>query len=305
VQLDDGHVEAFSENLIAENMYEQIDEEGQVQRMINEIIDHKKMGDAVSLDDNITSAGKSRYTTRGWRLCVKWRDGTTSWEKLSLLKEGYPIETAEYAVANKLLSEPAFNWWADKTLHTRHRILLKVNTRYIRKEDKYGIQIPKSVNEALRIDRETGTAFWSEAIKKEMKVILPAVRLLNHGEKAPVGYQMVPCQMVFDVKVDFSRKARYVGGGHVTQPPTTQTYASVVSRESVRIAFVYATLNGLDIMAGDVQGAYLNAPCKEKVYTICGPEFGPENIGKIAVIEKALYGLKTSAFAWREHLAST
>jgi Reverse transcriptase (RNA-dependent DNA polymerase) len=78
-----------------------------------------------------------------------------------------------------------------------------------------------------------------------------------------------------------------------------------VSRESVRIAFLYASLNNIKVKAADVQGAYLNAPCKEKVYTTCRPEFGPENTGKIAVIVKALYGLKTSAYAWREHLSQT
>ena len=71
-----------------------------------------------------------------------------------------------------------------------------------------------------------------------------------------------------------------------------------------RIAFLLAALNDLDhVMSADVQGAYLNAPCKEKVFTRCGPEFGTENIGRVAVIVKALYGLKTSAFAWREHLS--
>lgn len=105
--------------------------------------------------------------------------------------------------------------------------------------------------------------------------------------------------------MDFTRKARYVAGGHVTEPPSTQTYASVVSRDSVRIAFLVAALNDLDIMAADVQGAYLNALCKEKVFTICGPEFGVEYVGRVAIIVKALYGLKTSAFAWREHLSKT
>ncbi len=66
-----------------------------------------------------------------------------------------------------------------------------------------------------------------------------------------------------------------------------------------------AALNDLEVMSADIQGAYLNAPCKEKVYTICGPEFGRDNIGRVAIIEKALYGLKTSAFAWREHLSET
>ena len=56
--------------------------------------------------------------------------------------------------------------------------------------------------------------------------------------------------MVFDVKLDgkFTRKARLVANGNETQDlPKYQRYASVVSRESVRIGFLYAALNDLDI----------------------------------------------------------
>lgn len=38
---------------------------------------------------------------------------------------------------------------------------------------------------------------------------------------------------------------------------------------------------------------------------MCGPEFGPHLVGRIAVIRLALYGLKSSGFAWRSHLAET
>jgi Reverse transcriptase (RNA-dependent DNA polymerase) len=182
---------------------------------------------------------------------------------------------------------------------------LKIKTRYQLTEHKFGIVIPKTVREALTIDKETNTTYWEDAIKKEMKVILPALDILENDKKAPVGFQEIPCHMIFDVKMDFTRKARFVAGGHVTSPPVTQTYAIVVLRDSVRIGFLYAALNGLDIMSADIQGAYLNAPCKEKVCTKCGPEFGPEHMGKIAFIVKALCGLKTSAFAWRENLSET
>ena len=53
------------------------------------------------------------------------------------------------------------------------------------------------------------------------------------------------------------------------------TYASVVSRDSVRIALVLAALNGLDVACADVQNAYLQAETKERVYLIAGDEFGP------------------------------
>jgi hypothetical protein len=56
-----------------------------------------------------------------------------------------------------------------------------------------------------------------------------------------------------------------------------------VSRESVQIAFTYAALNGVDVFA-DIRNAYLQAPSSQKDYIICGPEFGIENVGKVALI---------------------
>ena len=51
---------------------------------------------------------------------------------------------------------------------------------------------------------------------------------------------------------DFTRKAHLVAGGHKTDSPATITYASVVSRETVRIALLMAALNDLKVKAGDV-----------------------------------------------------
>jgi hypothetical protein len=78
--------------------------------------------------------------------------------------------------------------------------------------------------------------------------------------------------MIFDVKMeDFRRKARFVAGEHSTDAPQLMTYASVVSRESVRIALILAALNDLDVMIGDIENAYLTAPITEKVWTVLGP----------------------------------
>ena len=74
--------------------------------------------------------------------------------------------------------------------------------------------------------------------------------------------------------MDFTRKARLVKDGHRTTDPIGSNYAGVVSRDSVRIAFTIAALNGLDICAADIQNAYIQAPTSEKHYVICGPEFG-------------------------------
>jgi hypothetical protein len=86
--------------------------------------------------------------------------------------------------------------------------------------------------------------------------------------------------------------------------PPHHTFASVVSRESVRIALLYAALNDLDILGCDVTNAYLNAPCKEKIWIQGGPEFGSEE-GQVFLIRKALYGLKSSGFSWRTIMSQT
>ncbi len=113
-----------------------------------------------------------------------------------------------------------------------------------------------------------------------------------------VGFQEIKCHMIFDVKMDLTRKARFVAGGHLTEPPASITYSSVVSRDSVRIAFLLAAMNDLDILACDVGNAYLNAPCREKVWFVAGPEFGSRQ-GTVIKIVRALYGLKSSGASWR------
>ena len=78
----------------------------------------------------------------------------------------------------------------------------------------------------------------------------------------------------------------------------------MVSREIIRIAFTYAALNGLDMFAGDIGNAYLQAPSSQKYFMIYGPEFDLENIGKVALIQRALYGGKSAGRDFRNHLRS-
>jgi hypothetical protein len=74
-----------------------------------------------------------------------------------------------------------------------------------------------------------------------------------------------------------------------------------VSRESVRITFLIAALNDLDILMFDVG----NANTTEKLYCYEGKEFGMDMEGKLMIIRRALYGLKSSGAAYRAHFART
>ena len=66
-----------------------------------------------------------------------------------------------------------------------------------------------------------------------------------------------------------------------------------------------AKINNLNVCAGNIGNAFLYGKTKEKVYIIAGPEFGPKIQGKRLIIDKSLYGLKSSSARFHEHLSST
>ena len=68
------------------------------------------------------------------------------------------------------------------------------------------------------------------------------------------------------------------------------------------MALTIAALTDLEVKVGDVLNAYITAPITEKVWTILGPEFGPD-AGKSALIVRALYGLKSVGVACCAHQA--
>ena len=154
---------------------------------------------------------------------------------------------------------------------------------------KYGIEIPASIDHAMEVDRKNGNTMWRDALALEMFNVGVAFEILEEGQSAPPGWKKASGHLIWDVKMDFTRKARWVLDRHKTPDPIRSTFAGVVSCESVRIAFTYAALNGLQVFAADICNAYLQAPSSQKDYVVCGPEFGIENNGKVALIHRALY----------------
>ena len=137
-----------------------------------------------------------------------------------------------------------------------------------------------------------------------MTAVRVSFKTLNGGDQPPPVYQYIQCHIIFEIKLDgFRRKARLVGAGcMVKDTPAVVTYASVVSRETVRIALTIAALNDLEVKASNVMNAFLTALCTEKIWTTLGPEFG-ENVGKKAIIVRVLYGLKSAEASFSNHIA--
>ena len=139
--------------------------------------------------------------------------------------------------------------------------------------------MPKSVKEALEVDRSMGTEFRRKAIDKEMKNVMAAFRYTEAEDlKENSAHNM--CHRMFDIKVYLTRMARLVAGCHLTvASPNGKTFSSVVSRDSLRILFTTAAPSVLDILPADVKNAYLCAPTTENLHTTASLEFGSGNEG--------------------------
>ena len=309
VEFSDGQVKEYDANIIAENMLTQVDSDGYSLSLMDSIIDHQRdPSQAIPMEDKYitTKSGQKQLqkTTKGWKLRIKWKDKSKAWINLADMKEAHPVETAEYARARGISKEPAFAWWVSYTLRKTEVILTAVKNWIRRTTHKYGIEIPRDVEHVHEIDARNGNTLWRDALKKEMYNVGVAFEILDEGAHAPHGWKQVTGHLVWDVKMDFTRKARWVLDGHMTPDPIGSTYAGVVSRESVCIALTYAALNDLDVFAANIRNAYLQAPSSQKDYIICGPEFSVENIGRTALIHRALYGGKAAGRDFRNHLRS-
>jgi hypothetical protein len=83
---------------------------------------------------------------------------------------------------------------------------------------KFGIELPKSVQESFEIDKRIGTDHWRWAVEKEMSKIRDMGAFepydkaspddLRSGREKLPGFREVGCHMVIDVKMDrkFTRK---------------------------------------------------------------------------------------------------
>jgi hypothetical protein len=155
VQFPDDRIEEYRANIIVENLYSQVDKEGNQFLLVDKIIDHE-YNETQANDPNNSES----FNMQGWSLCMLWKNGNTSWEKLKDMKRGFPIEAAKYAISKGLDKLPAFEWWVKQTIKRKDCIIKAVKTRYMKCTHKFRLRLPKSVKEAYKIDQETGMDLW-------------------------------------------------------------------------------------------------------------------------------------------------
>jgi hypothetical protein len=124
----------------------------------------------------------------------------------------HPIQTAEYAKIISIDQEQAFKLCVPHLLRKRDSIISlvrKQNPCYLKRTHKFGIKVPKTVKEALELDRKNCNIFWADTIANKMKDVCIAFQILLDGQSTPIGYQKIPCHVIltskwktFDAKPD-------------------------------------------------------------------------------------------------------
>jgi hypothetical protein len=84
VTFSNGHIREYRTNVIVENIFATVDDDGYETKIFKDILDHRSNPNTVLNEDEswvISQNGNRvpKHTTIGWDLCVEWRDGSTDW----------------------------------------------------------------------------------------------------------------------------------------------------------------------------------------------------------------------------------
>ena len=290
-----------------------------------EIITYNQMLDFIARDEDTDITWKFKrivshqgplksehpdYKGSMYNVMIEWENGESTTEPLSIVAADDPVTCALYAKEKNLLEAPG--WKRFKSIARREKKLLRmVNQAKLRSFNtapkyKYGFEVPRNYQHALRLDELNKNSKWHDSVDTELDQIdeYDTFKDLGHKSKAkpPPGHKKIRVHLVFDIKHDGRHKARLVADGHLTDVPLESVYSGVVSLRGFRLVLFLAELNKLEAWATDIGNAYLEAETAEKVYIEAGPEFG-DRYGHLLIIRKALYGLRSSGARWHEKLS--
>jgi hypothetical protein len=123
--------------------------------------------------------------------------------------------------------------------------------------------------------------------------------------KIPVGIHLVGSRFVFSIKANADNtierfKTRWVAQGYSQKEGIdyNETYSPVGKYESLRILFVLAAINDLEILQADFTTAFLNGELKETIYMKYPDGYPNPKPGHCLKLRKAIYGLKQASNEW-------
>ena len=290
---NDAFEEIMAYNDIVNHIYQ--DQESDIVWKFKEIIGHEG-----PLSQSHPSYHGSKFNVK-----VRWENDEVTYEPLNALAADDPVSCAQYALKNNLLKTDGWRRFKSiaKNEKKMTRMVKQAKLRSYKYSPKYmfGFEVPRNYAHALELDKKNGNTKWKDSTDLEIEQLhdYKSFRDMGRGVKIPEGYKKIRTHLVYAVKHDGRHKARMVADGHLTDIPLDSVYSGVVSLRGLRLVIFLAELNDLETFATDIGNAYLEAHTKEKVCFIAGNEFG-DLAGHLLIIDKALYGLRTSGLRWHD-----
>ncbi len=166
VMFGNGSKQQFATNVIAENLWSGVDDDGYHHQMLDCILGHQSDDTTIKKCDEFYVSKSNQHT---WNINIQWKDGSSSWKRLSDVKESIPVPLAEYSIKVGIAEEPAFALWVPYILKKRDQIVSAVDRRVAKRTHKCGIRILMTIQDAYWLDGSNKNTLWRNAIRKEMK----------------------------------------------------------------------------------------------------------------------------------------
>jgi hypothetical protein len=168
---------------------------------------------------------------------IEWETDEITKEPLKVIATNDPVTCAIYARENGLLDKPGWKRFRhiakNEKKFTRMVNQAKLKSFNTAPRYKYGYEIPRTHEQAKRLEQQNGNTQWGDAIALELGQIDEYATFIDKGhhtkDSPPNGFKKIRAHLVFDVKHDRRHKARLVADGHLTDIPLDSVYSGVVS----------------------------------------------------------------------------
>ena len=217
----------------------------------------------------VSSIGTHRYKDGIVQIRVTYQDGVTTWMDVDDLKSVYPNILAHYVLKYDMgeIVNGKYRRWTTSFLrslqvveqrqrrtqisgfqsrtfaspdqlavsHPYKRIrriqpLQTKNKRKSKRTFKYGLEVPRTWKDVVRLDNQAGDGRWQETIRQEVDALIKhdCFDLRTRDYKPSPEYQYCRLHFVYDIKQDLRYKARLVCNGKLVDAKGMSTRATVV-----------------------------------------------------------------------------
>ena len=172
---------------------------------------------------------------------------------MEVIKKDDPVTLAKCAENNNLQNKAVWKW-AQRHINRpqrfqrmlRQAVLQKKNSNTIKCQ--FGVRVPRSIKEALKLDELNGNNCWKDAIETKLRALWEehnCFKRVDSMSDIPDGCNCIPLLWAFAVKFDGRHRAQCVAGGHITPDLDDDLHSGVVDFETVRLTFVAAVFGSI------------------------------------------------------------